>query len=113
MLLLMETPSEDSRTVASPRRSMPVKAAAMLVSKSEVDAEAPVAVETADVMVAGVEDYLDALIREHTAERGHVVKGEGINQEYPAIGCGYLDEADALRVAEEAVGLEVEGDTGL
>ncbi len=76
-------------------------------------AEAPVSVEASYVVVAGVEYDFDALIGEQVAEGNHVVEREGVNEEYLSGGCGYLDEADALGVAKEAVGLEVEGDTGL
>ena len=60
-----------------------------------------------------MQDDLDGFVREYIAERGHVVEGEGVNEEYPASGYGYLYEADALGVAEEAVGFQVEGNTGL
>ena len=77
------------------------------------DAEAPVAVEAADVVVARVQDDLNALVGEYIAEGSQVIEGKGVNEEYLAGGCGNLDQTDALRVAKEAVGFEVEGDAGL
>ena len=64
-------------------------------------------------MVAGVEDDLDTLVREYVAERGHVVEGQGVNDKDSASGYGYLDEADSLGVAEEAVSFQIESDAGL
>ena len=77
------------------------------------DAEAPVAVEAADVVVAGVQNDLDVLVGEYIAEGSQVIEGKGVNEEYLAGGYGNLDQADALRVAKEAVRFQVEGDTGL
>ena len=75
------------------------------------EGESEVAVEAAEVVVAAVQDLLDAGVAEGAAQSAVVEVGERVHQ--VGLGAvGELDEADLLRVAVAAVGLRVDGERG-
>ena len=76
------------------------------------EAEAVVALEAEHVVLAGVEDLLDAGVGGELPEGREVRDRDGVHDVILARR-GYLQEADLLLVGVEAVGLRVDGDARL
>ena len=74
-----------------------------------VNTESAVPVETAYIIVRGVDNLRDGGIRENIPERREVIENYRVNEVYLAAG-GNLYQTELLRVVVQTVGLGIERD---